>query len=229
MDNRQEERNGICVFDLDGTLLNTVYALQFSMNTVMKELGFPEIDLFHTKQFVGTGSFNFVRKTLLYHGDEKLKYLDGAVKRYGEVFRENCNYRVEPYGGMPEALLRLKACGIRTAVLSNKPQKQVEDNIYSTYGRDMFDRVYGERKGIPLKPDPESLRMLIHEFGFGTEKCLYFGDTNTDMETGKNAGVHTAGVLWGFRDREELQHFSPEALLESPAEIPELALKVLKN
>jgi len=212
----------ICVFDLDGTVLNTIYALQRSVNLTMAEFSLPGIDVAHTKLFVGTGSYNLIRKTLLFNGDSELKNLDRAYHRYLEIFSENCNYMVKPYEGMPEAIRELQKKGMKTAVLSNKPQERVEDNIFSTYGRNFFDVVYGERKGIPLKPDPAGLLALLKEFGAAPEECLYFGDTKTDMAAGKNAGTVTIGVLWGFRGREELEEYHPYTILEDPSVIPGL-------
>jgi len=212
----------ICVFDLDGTLLNTLFALQRSVGLALEKFGYPEIDIPHIKKFVGTGGYNLIRKTLLYFGDSELKNLDEAYRIYGEKFRENCNYMVKPYEGMPEVLQQLKKDGILTTVLSNKQQERVEDNIFSTYGKNVFDRVYGERKGIPLKPDPSSLLSLLEEFGVKPEECMYFGDTATDMETGTGAGAVTVGVLWGFREREELEKFHPYAIIDEPSEIPSL-------
>ena len=211
-----------CVFDLDGTLLNTVYALRRSMNLTLREFGFGEITEAQVKKYVGTGSLNYCRKALASFGAEDGTLLERFSARYAEYFLRNCGYRLAPYAGIPEALSFLKGQGVRLAVLSNKPQERTEDNIRSAFGPELFDFVQGERKGIPLKPDPASLKALLAEMGAAPEECLYFGDTGTDMETGARAGVRTAGVLWGFRDREELEAFSPEAILESPAEIPEL-------
>lgn len=212
----------ICVFDLDGTVLNTSFALQHCMNKTMREYRLPTIDLAHTKLFVGTGSKNFVRKTLDFNGGADRVDLEEAYRKYLGVFEKNCNYEVKPYEGMPEALRSLKKSGIRITVLSNKPQDRVEDNIFSTYGRDFFDSVYGERTGIPLKPDPTSLGMLLQEYGTAPEECMYFGDTKTDMATGTACGAVTVGVLWGFRGREELEAYHPYAILADPSEIPDL-------
>lgn len=211
-----------CVFDLDGTLLNTTYALQRSMNLTLAEFGFGEISLAQVKQYVGNGSLNYCRRALDYFGADKEALLEPVSLRYAELFQQHCGYRVEPYEGMREALAFLSSRGAKLAVLSNKPQSRTEDNIYGAFGRELFEAVRGEQPGIPLKPDPSSLLALLRDLKAAPEECLYFGDTGTDMETGTRAGVHTIGVLWGFREIEELEQYHPEAILGSPAGIPEL-------
>ncbi|MBQ7534130.1 MAG: HAD family hydrolase [Stomatobaculum sp.] len=213
-----------CVFDLDGTLLNTLYALQKSINLTLAEFGLGEISLAQVKRYVGNGSLNYCRRSLDYFGADTEALLEPVSRRYGEVFQQHCGYRVEPYEGMREALAFLRSRGLKLAVLSNKPQSRTEDNIYGAFGREMFEIVRGEQPGIPLKPDPSSLLALLRDLGAAPEECLYFGDTGTDMETGSRAGVHTVGVLWGFREREELEQFRPEAILGAPEEIRSLYL-----
>ncbi|MBR3007024.1 MAG: HAD hydrolase-like protein, partial [Stomatobaculum sp.] len=119
-----------CVFDLDGTLLNTTYALQRSMNLTLAEFGFGEISLAQVKQYVGNGSLNYCRRALDYFGADKEALLEPVSRRYAELFQQHCGYRVEPYEGMREALAFLSSRGAKLAVLSNKPQSRTEDNIY---------------------------------------------------------------------------------------------------
>ena len=214
-----------CIFDLDGTLLNTIFALQKSMNLTMKEFGLGEISIPQVKKYVGNGSVNFCRRALAFFGADSA-LLEPVSRRYAELFRAHCGYRVEPYPGMPEALRFLRDRGLSLAVLSNKPQERTEDNIYGAFGRELFQEVRGEQPGVPLKPDPSSLLALTGELGASPEECLYFGDTGTDMETGTRAGACTVGVLWGFRGREELLGFHPAAVLSDPSEIPGLYLEI---
>lgn len=192
------------------------------MNLTLREFGLGEVSLDQVKRYVGNGSLNYCRRALEYFGADVPALLDRVAARYGELFRVHCGYRVAPYDGIPEALAFLKGRGIALAVLSNKPQSRTEDNIYGAFGRELFDVVRGERKGVPLKPDPQSLGEVLEDLGVSPEECLYFGDTGTDMETGTRGGAHTIGVLWGFRGREELSAFHPEAILIDPSEIQEL-------
>ena len=121
--------------------------------------------------------------------------------------------------GIPELLQELKARGIRIAVLSNKPHARTVENIEAVFGKGYFDIVAGQKDDVPKKPDPSGALKAAKLCGADPSECLYFGDTNTDMKTGKNAKMTTVGVLWGFRGREELAAFHPEFLLEKPQDI----------
>jgi phosphoglycolate phosphatase len=199
------------------------------MNLTLAEFGLGEISLAQVKQYVGNGSLNYCRRALDFFGADTKALLEPVSRRYAELFQQHCGYRVEPYEGMREALAFLNSRGAKLAVLSNKPQSRTEDNIYGAFGRELFKAVRGERQGIPLKPDPSSLLALLRDLKAAPEECLYFGDTGTDMETGTRAGAHTIGVLWGFRERAELEQCHPEAILDSPAGIPELYLRKVNS
>ena len=142
-----------CIFDLDGTLVNSIYALQRSVNETLKIWGFREITLEETRQFVGDGYKKLLERSLLACGDETLSCYEEAVKRYEGIFKECCLYRVEAYEGIRELLQFLKEQGICTAVLSNKPHARTLDNVNGVFGEALFDRVYGEERepGDPEK------------------------------------------------------------------------------
>ena len=215
-----------CIFDLDGPLINTIYALNKSINLMLERLGYDPIDEAHTKLFVGDGYKIFVKKALLYRGDEKLLHLEEALKIYCEVFQENCLYQIRAYDGMKELLDYLKENGIKIAVLTNKADAQAVENIETVYGKGYFDLITGERLGMNRKPDPEGAWYTAEVLNVKPEKCLYFGDTNTDMKTGIAAGMDTIGVTWGFRDRKELEAFHPKYIMDSPWEIINLLKKI---
>ena len=115
--------------------------------------------------------------------------------------------------------------GIKSVVLSNKSQLGVEKNINGIFGAGVFDLIYGERDGIPKKPDPTSLNMIIEELGLSKSEILYVGDTATDMQTALRAGVTSIGVLWGFRDEKELKENKADYIIKNPSEI----LKIIKE
>lgn len=104
-------------------------------------------------------------------------------------------------------------------MLSNKPHPRTVENIETVFGPGYFDYVAGEQPGIPRKPDPAGVKLILDRFGVKPEECLYFGDTNTDMKTGLGAGLQTVGVTWGFRDREELESFHPQHIISHPDEV----------
>ena len=157
-----------------------------------------------------------VKRALQYSGDEALVHYEEALSSYTKLFAEHCLYHVRPYDGIREMLEALKKQGIRIAVLSNKPHARTVENIETVFGKGYFDIVAGQKDEIPKKPDPAGVNLILEQFGCRPEECLYFGDTNTDMQTGLNAKAHTVGVTWGFRDREELEAFHPDFVIDDP-------------
>lgn len=208
-----------CIFDLDGTLLNTLEALTYTTNLVLNEFGYAPVGAEQVKQFVGDGYRMQVKRALQYSGDEALIHYEKALTVYMRLFAEHCLYHVRPYDGIPELLEALKSKNIRIAVLSNKPHERTVETIEAVFGKGYFDIVAGQKDGIPKKPDPAGVNRILEEFGCKPEECLYFGDTNTDMQTGLNAKAHTVGVNWGFRDRKELEAFHPDFVIDDPKQV----------
>lgn len=213
-----------CIFDLDGTLLNTLKALTLTVNLTLEHFGYQPVDEDHVRQFVGDGYKLLMERVLRYRGDEHLEHYEESLKLYLELFAVHSMDGVHPYDGICELLEQLKKRGIRIAVLSNKPHPRTVENIETVFGAGYFDYVAGEQPGIPRKPDPAGVRLILERFGVKPEECLYFGDTNTDMKTGLGAGLQTVGVTWGFRDREELESFHPQYIISHPDEVFEQIL-----
>lgn len=213
-----------CIFDLDGTLLNTIGSLAYAVNGMLKHFGYPAIAEAQVKKFVGDGYKKLVERSLKFSGDEALVHYEEALTVYMEVFEANALYEVKPYDGIVELLEYLKEQGIKIAVLSNKPNAQTIENIETIFGKGYFDFVAGERPEIMRKPDPAGVVQILEMFGESPEHCLYLGDTSTDMETGLGAGVITIGVTWGFREREELASYHPQYVIDSPREVLEKIL-----
>ena len=213
------------VFDLDGTLLYTLDALSYYMSKTMRHFGLGDIDNEHTRYFVGEGARKFVDRCLIYNGDKDLKLAKKAYEVYDEIFEKDCLRGVKPYDGIMELLQELKNLNIKTVVLSNKSQLGVEKNIKDVIGEGVFDLIYGEREGIPKKPDPTSLNMIIKELGFSKDEILYVGDTATDMQTALAANVISIGVLWGFRDEKELRENKADYIIEEPKEILDIIIE----
>lgn len=215
-----------CIFDLDGTLVNSIYALNHTINLTLAHYGLKAIDEEHTKQFVGDGANKLVERALIYSGDRELEHYEDAVEVYAHLFKEHCMYRMEAYDGIRELLEYLKEQKIKAAVLSNKPHERTKDTVRGVFGDGCFDLVSGEREGIPRKPDPAGALWSADQLGIKPSECLYLGDTNTDMMTGQAAGMDTAGVTWGFRDRKELEAFHPRYLVDSPEEVISILKKM---
>ena len=209
----------LCIFDLDGTLVNSIYAINHTVNVTLETFGLGPVDETHAKKFVGDGYQLLIKRSLLYCGDTELEHYEDACKEYLEQFKEHCMYRMEAYEGIQELLQYIKAKGIKIAVLSNKPHERTVENVEKIFGADYFDYVMGETGDIKRKPDPEGAFYIAEKLGAEPSQCLYFGDTDTDMMTGKAAGMDTVGAAWGFRGRQELEEFSPILVADTPAQV----------
>ena len=209
----------VCIFDLDGTLTDTVESLTYSVNATLSELGLSQITEEQCKAFVGSGARKLIERSLKAAGDPELLHVEKAMEVYGRVFKENCTYHVAPYEGIVEMLDVLKALGVRLAVLSNKPHLQTKDVVATFFGADIFTCVQGQQEDIPRKPDPAAVFMIAKELNVATEECLYVGDSDVDMQTGNAAGVTTIGVTWGFRSREVLKENGAAYIVDKAQEI----------
>lgn len=206
-----------CIFDCDGTLVDSLVSISYCANKTLNEFGYPDIEFEKYKILVGDGAKMLILRCLQCVGAPE-DMLDTVLARYKEHFKVDCTYQVKPYDGILDLLAELKKRGIRTAVFSNKPHAQTVTVIDSAFEKDTFDMVLGQKENLPIKPAPDGALLIAESFGVKPEECLYFGDTNTDMQTGNSAGMHTVGVLWGFRDREELEKNHAEHIIGHPRE-----------
>lgn len=209
----------LVIFDLDGTLTNTLKSIQKSANMALEAFGFAPYEVDRYRYFVGNGSAELIRQCLINDGDTQLTHFDEVMGKYEEVFEKYCMYEVKPYDGISELIEQLKKQGFLLAVNSNKPQAQTEDVISSVFGEGVFDMVVGQINERPRKPAPDGVQYILSKLGITEEETIYLGDTSIDMQTGKSAGVFTVGALWGFRDREELEEHHADAIIASPAEL----------
>lgn len=207
-----------CIFDLDGTLANTLESMAYAANTILAQFGLKQLPTENFRYYCGDGASVLVRRVLQAAGDEKLTCYEKMEPLYREIFRRDPLYHVSHYPGIPEVLADMKQCGVRLAVCSNKPHEATKKVITGMFG-DTFDAVLGQQPGLPLKPAPDGALRLAAELGVQPGECVYIGDTHTDMETGSAAGMITVGVLWGYRDREELLKSGAVFLAETPADL----------
>ena len=208
-----------CVFDCDGTLLDTLWSIGNSANLALQDLGYEAIPMEEYKRFVGDGAKVLIERMCRRVGDEDCSRYEELSERYFVHFRTGCSDRVLPYDGIMPLLAALKKRDIRITVFSNKPHAQTEKVIADAFGEGYCDAVQGQVEGIPKKPAPDGALLIAEKLGVSTQECLYIGDTDTDMQTGRAAGMHTVGVLWGFRDREELEANGAEHIIEHPMEL----------
>lgn len=210
------------IFDLDGTLADTVASMAYCANRALEEMGLPAQPANAFKQFAGDGADELIRRCLKAAGDIKCLRFEEMKAKYRRYFAEDCMYQVKPYQGIPETLKLLKKEKYQIAVFSNKPHAQAVDVIESLFGKGFFDEIQGQADGIERKPSPDGIYLLLSKLGCQKEECLYVGDTNTDMQTGKAAGLYTVGVLWGFRERRELEENGADEIIEAPERLLEI-------
>ena len=205
--------------DLDGTLTNTLESMTYSVNLTLKEMGLSQITKDQCRMFVGNGARVLIEESLKVSGDPKASRIEEGMKIYGRIFDQNCTYHVTLYEGIPEMLKALKDRGIHLAVLSNKPDRQTVKVVKEIFGDNIFDYAQGQKDGIRRKPEPDGVWYLMEQMQVSKEECLYIGDSEVDAATGKNAGLKTIGVLWGFRDRKTLETAGADHLIERPEEL----------
>ncbi len=206
-----------CIFDLDGTISNTINSIAYFGNNALAKYNLPPIETERYKYLVGDGADTLVRRMMADVGETSEEIFEKVLEYYNTTYDNDFMYLTHVYDGIPETIAALKEKGIKIAVLSNKPHPTTVKVINELFGENYFDICYGNRPGIPKKPDPAPLLDIIKSFGFEKDECLYIGDTSTDMKTGKGAGLFSIGVLWGFRDESDLT--LADVIIKEPVEI----------
>ena len=209
----------LCIFDLDGTVLDTVHTIAYYGNYALSKNGIEPIDDEEYKYFAGNGAVNLIKRALRFRNVLTEETFQKVFPVYNTAYNADTSYLTAPFDGIRETLDAIKAQGIRMAILSNKPHFATVGVITSLFGEGYFDLVYGQREDVPIKPDPTAVYQIMDELNVKPEECLYIGDTGTDMKTGKNAGLYTVGVLWGFRGKEELLNNGADIIIEKPCQL----------
>ncbi|MEW5774852.1 MAG: HAD hydrolase-like protein [Thermodesulfobacteriota bacterium] len=210
------------IFDLDGTLLDSLEDLADSVNAVLAERGMPVHPVAAFRRFVGDGVVNLVRRAAPAGlSDAELQDLVRAGRaEYGRRW----DAKSRPYPGVPAMLDALAGAGVRLALLSNKPDdftRRIAGRFYAAWP---LDPARGARDGAPLKPDPAAALELAREMGFAPGEILFAGDSDVDVRTARNAGMFAAGVLWGFRGADELAAAGADRLFAGPEELASFIL-----
>ncbi|NLC67883.1 MAG: HAD family hydrolase [Clostridiaceae bacterium] len=206
------------IFDLDGTLLDSIEDLADSMNTVLEEAGYPAHDIETYKYYVGNGMKNLVLQSLP-ESHKDSRSVEHFIQRMQEEYSRRWNKKTRPYDGIPELLDKLREKNIQVAVLSNKPDKFTKLIVKELLSSWHFSAVYGDREGIPKKPDPGGALEIAGMLGLQPKNILYLGDTGVDMQTANNAGMFAVGALWGFRKKEEILSNGAAALISNPLDL----------
>lgn len=199
----------VVIFDLDGTLLDTLCDLGDSLNRMLEHFGYPTYSYDKVREMVGNGATVLTLRAI--PEGEKNPRAEECIAYFRANYNDNANKKTKPYDGIIELLDRLREKGIRTAVVTNKPHHAATAICESFFG-DKLDMVIGDREGVGRKPCPDSVFEVMDKLC--AKSAVYVGDADTDIETAKNAGIPSVSVTWGFRDREFLVAHGAEVLVD---------------
>jgi phosphoglycolate phosphatase len=209
----------LCIFDLDGTVLDTVHTIAYYGNYALSKHGIEPIEDKEYNYFAGNGAVNLIKRALKFRNCLTDEIFEKVFADYNTAYNADTSYLTAPFDGIRETLDGIKAQGIKMAILSNKPHFATCGVINALFGVGYFDCVYGQREDVPIKPDPTAVLAILQELDAKPEECLYIGDTGTDMKTGKNAGLYTVGVTWGFRGEDELLQNGADRIIHKPCQL----------
>lgn len=208
----------LAIFDLDGTLLDTIGDLAASCDVVMQMNGLPQHTTDEYRQMVGRGILRLVEAAI----PEQMRspeYVEKVRRDFVAYYLDHIDLHTHPYNGIPELINAMTERGVKIAVASNKFQAGTERLIRSLFPGVEFVAVLGQRVGVPLKPDPQIDLEIIEAAGVEPSETLHIGDSGVDMQTAHAAGVRAVGVTWGFRSREELAESGADVIVDHPEEI----------
>ena len=208
----------LAVFDLDGTLLDTLDDIAAVANGILEKNGFSPLSVeTFKKKLIGNGAHEMMRRAVASVCADS-EVIDRLAREFKAVYTDTEKSATQPYDGITQMLSTLQSRGIATAVLSNKPHGATVQMV-EKYFPGIFETAVGNRDGVPLKPDPASLLALCESFGAGKEEVVYIGDSETDLFTANNAGVACISVSWGFRAREELLGYGAKTVADTAEDI----------
>lgn len=211
----------LAIFDLDGTLLNTLEDLADSVNHALSVCGFPNRTIEEVRCFVGNGIRLLIERSV--PGGTQKEQTDRVYTEFMEYYTIHCADKTRPYDGILELLCSLRKAGIKTAVVSNKADVAVKE-LCRKYFAGLLDEAIGERAGIRRKPAPDSIKEVLKKLGVQEKQAVYIGDSDVDVETADNAGLEEIAVTWGFRDRDFLLQSGAKVFVSVPKEIEEIVL-----
>ena len=207
------------IFDLDGTLLDTLEDLANATNWALRHNGMPERTLAEVRGFVGNGVRKLIERSV--PDGEANPLFEQTFKDFKRYYVGHCQERTRLYDGIPEMLAALKTHGLRMAIVSNKLQAGV-DELYEQYFKDTVEVAIGERPELRRKPAPDMVELAMRELGVTKDEAIYVGDSDVDLQTARNSGLPCASVLWGFRDKDFLLEHGATTLIASPSDLVNL-------
>ena len=204
------------IFDLDGTLLNTLNDLAASTNYALRSVGLPEHSIDDVRRFVGNGVRKLMERAI--EGGDKNRLFEKAYATFRAHYLEHGLDTTKPYPGIMEMFAKLKAEGKNTAVVSNKFYDATQELVRHFFS-DYVSVAIGERENIRKKPAPDTVIEALKMLGVGKEDAVYIGDSDVDVNTAKNAGIPCISVLWGFRDKDFLEECGATTFISSPSDL----------
>lgn len=204
------------LFDLDGTVLDTVEDIASSLNRALENHGFARISTAQAESFLGNGTRRLVELALPESCPESVK--EDVIEEYRGLYDRFCHEKTRPYRGMVELIKALKAAGVKTAIVSNKPDSMVQ-TLATVYYPGVPDVVLGERDGLARKPAPDMVQFALKAIGAEAGRSIYVGDTEVDILTARNAGLGCISVPWGFRSREQLEKAGADPIADTVEEL----------
>ncbi len=211
----------LAIFDLDGTILDTLEDLADAMNYALGEHGYPGRTIEEVRRFVGNGIRKLIERAV--PAGLAKEEIDRVHETFSAYYQQHCADKTRPYEGVLPLLERLRAAGCLTAVVSNKADAAVQP-LCRRYYNGLFDYAVGERTGIRRKPDPDSVQEVLRRLQVEAADAVYIGDSEVDIQTAKNAGLDSIIVTWGFRDRDYLESQGGRRFVDRPEEIEQIIL-----
>ena len=209
-------RYKLAIFDMDGTILNTIEDLTDSMNYCLRKFHMPERSLREVTGFVGNGIRKLVERAV--PEGTQLQTIDEVHAAFNAYYRDHCAIKTRPYDGIRETLLKLREKGVLTAVVSNKADFAVQ-SLCEDYFPGLFDFAVGDREGQRRKPYPDSVNAVLDRFNLSKEEAVYIGDSEVDLKTAQNAQMDVIMVGWGFREETFLKSMGAAFVIHDPSEL----------
>lgn len=211
-------RYKLAIFDMDGTILNTLEDLADCMNYCLQKHGYPQRTIGEVKSFVGNGIRKLVERAVPTGTSEQ--DIDQVFKTFNDYYKDHCAIKTRPYEGIPEVIQEMRRRGILTAVISNKADYAVK-SLCEDYFKGLFDFSLGDREGYRRKPYPDNVNAVMDKFQVHRSEAVYIGDSEVDLQTARNARIDVIMVGWGFRDEDFIKSQGADFVIHTPAEILE--------
>lgn len=209
----------LAIFDLDGTLIDSIEDLTLCVNAALSEFNIPPVSKDNCRDALGHGAYSLIKDCLISAGTEfKDEDINKILSRYNDIYRKSKKENTLPYKGIIKMLNELRELGYTMAIVSNKPHEFTVDISKKLFG-DLVGTIYGNRPDFPRKPDPSLVHHVIYSLGYELEEAIYIGDSDVDIICSRNAGIYSIAVSWGYRSLDQLQNEHPQFIAHTVSEL----------